>query len=158
VTRLVPPVSDTAGELQPASGRAAVPGCGVLVVDDDDGVRGLLDVGLRHVGFKVWLAADGREAVGLYRTHREDIVVVLLDVRMPDPDGPQTLGALRSVNPRVRCCFMSGDLGGYTEDGLLDLGAVAVFQKPFRLDALARILRELSLMPGETRSGDEFNP
>ena len=116
---------------------------GVLAVDDERGVRGLLDVGLRQEGFAVWLAADGRAAIDLYRHSGGVIDAVLMDVRMPGLDGPQTLAALREINPQVRCCFMSGDPGGYTEGGLCDLGAAAVFRKPFCLAEVARVLREL---------------
>ncbi len=56
---------------------------GLLVVDDDAGVRGVLYGWMRLQGFAVWLAADGREALELYRRHRVSIDVVLLDVRMP---------------------------------------------------------------------------
>jgi CheY-like chemotaxis protein len=117
---------------------------GVLVVDDEGCVRGVLGIGMRRAGFAVWLAADGREALDLYRRHRESIDVVLLDVLMPGLDGPQTLAALRELNPQIRCCFMSGDLGGYTEERLRRLGAAAILQKPFRLDEVADVLGQLA--------------
>jgi DNA-binding NtrC family response regulator len=113
---------------------------GLLVVDDEDGVRGVLNVGMQHHGFAVWLAADGQEALDLYRRHRETIDVVLLDVRMPGLDGPRTLAALQELNPRVRCCFMSGNPGTCTEEGLRRLGAATVLPKPFRLDDVALVL------------------
>ena len=117
---------------------------GVLVVDDEGALRRLLDVGMRQEGFAVWLAATGREALDLYRRHRETIDVVLLDVLMPGLDGPQTLAALQELNPEIRCCFMSGDLGSYTEERLRGLGAAAVLQKPFRLAEAAQALRQLA--------------
>jgi CheY-like chemotaxis protein len=117
---------------------------GLLVVDDDEGVRGVLAVLMRHQDFAVWVAADGQEALDLYRRHREVIDVVLLDVRMPGMDGPGTLAALRELNPRMRCCFMSGDLGDYTEEGLCHLGAATLFRKPFRPAEAAQVLRELA--------------
>src|SRR5690349_11978266 len=76
---------------------------GVLVVDDQEGVRGVLGAMLRQEGFAVWLAADGWEAIDLYRSRRAAIDLVLLDVRMPGLDGPATLAALRGLDPRVRC-------------------------------------------------------
>lgn len=99
---------------------------------------------MRAQGFAVWLAADALTAVELYRGHHDAIDVVLLDVRMPNRDGPETLAALRELDPYVRFCFMSGDMGKYTEENLLDLGAVAVFQKPLRLSELARQLMEIT--------------
>lgn len=91
---------------------------GVLVVDDTAGVLGVVGAAMRHHGFDVWLAADGVEAVEVFQAHRDGIDVVLLDVRMPGRDGPQTLAVLRGLSPDLRCCFMSGDLGGYTASDL----------------------------------------
>jgi CheY-like chemotaxis protein len=116
---------------------------GVLVVDDQEGVRGVLELMLRQEGFAVWLAADGWEAIDLYRSRRAAIDLVLLDVRMPGLDGPATLTALRGLNPQVRCCFLSGDLGGYAEGELRDLGA-AVLPKPFRPADLALVVGRLT--------------
>ena len=105
----------------------------------------MLGVGMRSHGFAVWLACDGPEAVDLYRAHRDGIDVVLLDVQMPGLDGPETLAALRELNPRVRCCFMTGDLGLYADRTLLDLGAATVFMKPFRLSEVAHQLVHLAI-------------
>ena len=118
---------------------------GVLIVDDEDYVRSILQVALRHEGHTVWLAGDSREAFDLYRRHHESIDVVLMDVRMPGRDGPQTLAALQNLNPHIRCCFMSGNLGTYTEERLFDLGAVAIIPKPFHLDGLSQVLRNAIL-------------
>src|SRR4051794_9080352 len=124
------------GRVQPTNSRAVggspQRSSGVLVADDEEAVCRVLEVGMRGHGFTVWLAADGREAVDLYCEHRDGIDLVLLDVQMPNLDGPGTLTALREINPPVRCCFMTGDPGRYTEEMLVDLGAIAVFWKPFR--------------------------
>lgn len=123
---------------------------GVLVVDDDHLVRIMLQLGLERNGFDVWLATNGREAIDLYRAHREEIAVVLLDVRMPGLDGPATLDAMRRLNPEVRACFMSGDTGDYEPNDLLQRGGARVVAKPFLLDELANILRLLVLrVPAE---------
>jgi CheY-like chemotaxis protein len=104
----------------------------------------VLQSGLQYRGFMVWLAADGVEAQGVYRAHREEIAVVLLDVRMPGLDGPQTLAALREIDPAVCCCFMTGNMGLYLPEELLALGAAAVFPKPFDLPQLAEALWQLA--------------
>jgi two-component system, OmpR family, response regulator len=113
---------------------------GVLVVDDEHLVRVMVQLGLERNGFDVWLAPDGREAIRLYRKHRDRIAVVLLDVRMPGLDGPQTLDALRELNPKVPACFMSGNTGAYEPEELRQRGAAYVIAKPFRLDQLANVL------------------
>jgi CheY-like chemotaxis protein len=120
---------------------------GILVVDDDPSIRLLLDVGLRQRGFTVWKAANGEEALALYRLHRDAIALVLLDVRMPVLDGPQTVAALRQLEPRLSFCFMSGNSGDYTAERLLQLGAACVFQKPFSLTHVLETLEQLTGVP-----------
>jgi DNA-binding NtrC family response regulator len=117
---------------------------GILVVDDDRNVRDFLNTWLQKQEFKVLVASNGLEAFDLYQRHRETIDIVLIDVRMHDMDGPQTFALLRQINPQVRCCFMSGDLGNYTEKSLYDLGAIALFWKPFPLAEFAETLSELT--------------
>ena len=124
---------------------------GILVADDDPEVRDAVHDGLRRQGFSVWLAADGQAALDLYRNHCETIDVALLDVCMPGLDGPQTLAALQELTPRIRCCFMTGYLGRYTEQGLRHLGAEAVFTKPFRLAEVAQTLRTMARPPHLSR-------
>ncbi len=73
---------------------------------------------------------------------------MLLDVRMPGMDGPQTLAALKRINPAVLCCFMTGYAGDYTGEGLLALGAVRLFEKPFQLDEIAPALWQTAQLAG----------
>jgi CheY-like chemotaxis protein len=117
-----------------AKGRPMVEQPGVLVVDDEHLVRIMVQLALERNGFDVWLASNGREAIQLYRRHRDRIDVVLLDVRMPGQDGPQTLDALRELNPQVIACFMSGDSGTYLPEELRQRGAAYIIAKPFHLD------------------------
>jgi len=122
---------------------------GVLVADDDPLVRTMLRIGLQVYGFRVFLASNGLDAVEIYRRERETIDVVLLDVRMPGLDGPRAIDALRVLNPRIRCCLMSGEPSEpnhMLERWKLD----RFFLKPFSLPEVAEALFEL--VPG-TRSG-----
>jgi DNA-binding NtrC family response regulator len=112
----------------------------VLVVDDDQGVLSLLKLVLTGRGFEVLLAFGGRQAIEQYRQHQQQISLVLMDVVMPDLDGPQTLDALRRLDARVCCCFMTGDSGRYTAHELIQRGAATVFFKPFQLDLLVQDL------------------
>ncbi len=138
-----PTVSDPEREQPAAAGAPAARQAGILVVDDDAFLRSMLHTGLRQAGFAVWVAASGREAVQVYTRQAADIDLVLLDVRMPGLDGPQTLAALQELDAGVRCCFMSGDTGGYSEPELRRPAVLRVFSKPFRLDDVANVLAEL---------------
>jgi anti-anti-sigma factor len=124
---------------------------GFLVVDDEPAVLGVLAARLRREGFKAWLAGHGQQAVDLYRRHRGEIAVVLLDVRMPGMDGPHTLSALQQICPTVRCCFMTGNPAPYTTDTLMQTGAVRVFQKPFAFTEIIDTLNELACRSSRRR-------
>ncbi|HEV2945942.1 MAG TPA: response regulator [Gemmataceae bacterium] len=114
----------------------------VLVVDDEPGVRSFLQKALILNGFQVWMAGDGKTAIEIYESHRDCFAVILMDVCMPGMDGPATLAALRSIDPGVRCCFMTGG-GGYSREDLLAGGASHVLGKPFSLAEVVRVLHQL---------------
>jgi two-component system cell cycle sensor histidine kinase/response regulator CckA len=112
-------------------------------VDDDDAVRTLLAAVLASLGYESLTASDGVEALALFKTHQQRISAILLDVRMPTLDGPQTLAAIREVDPGVRAAFVTGFQGEYSEAELMLLGAAAVLSKPFRVEELRDVLAEL---------------
>jgi CheY-like chemotaxis protein len=117
---------------------------GILVVDDEVLVLNLLHTLLRRQGFVVWPAAGGAAAIEIFRREQANIAVVLLDVRMPGLDGPQTLAELRRIRPDVACCFMSGCTAPYTSEDLRALGAAHLFPKPFPVDEIASVLARLA--------------
>jgi CheY-like chemotaxis protein len=115
----------------------------VLAVDDSQLMRIMLRRALERAGFQVVLATSGHEAIELYRQYRSAIGAVLLDVQMPDVDGPGTLAALRDMDPGVRVCFVSGNSGEYLPEDLVRRGADVVFFKPYRLADLADVVRRM---------------
>ena len=116
---------------------------GILLAEDEETLRRTLGRRLRGEGFVVWLAADGREAVELFRAHRDEIKAALLDVHMPELNGPEALKALRRIDPDLPCCFMTAWAGQYPGEELARLGGSRVLMKPFTLDDLAETLRAL---------------
>jgi len=115
----------------------------VLVADDDPVVLRLVEMALRRAGFVVHPAVGGAVAVDLYRRCYPSVAAVLLDVRMPDLDGPHALAEMQQVNPAVHCLFMTGDPGDYPPDALRAAGAIRVLAKPFRsLDELRQAIRD----------------
>jgi CheY-like chemotaxis protein len=119
----------------------------VLVVDDEPSFRLMLTRVLEWNGFDVLEASHGTEAVHLFQQWHEAIAVALLDLRLPGMDGAMLLGALRAIDPRVPCCVMSGSLGEYTPEQLLEAGALQVFSKPIPLDQLIDTLKALTRRP-----------
>jgi DNA-binding NtrC family response regulator len=101
----------------------------------------MVQLGLERNGFNVWLAANAREAIRLYRAHQDSINVVLLDVRMSGRDGTATFDALRMLNPGIVVCAMSDHTGHPAAEELRHRGAASVIAKPFHLEQLANVLR-----------------
>jgi CheY-like chemotaxis protein len=101
-------------------------------------VRQLLEIALRGFDFDVLSAANGNEALEIYRLGGIDLV--LMDVQMPVLDGPKTLARLKEINPEVVCCFMSAHIGRYEFDEIMGLGAIGFLQKPFHLEELRQMI------------------
>ncbi|MBJ6723813.1 response regulator [Geomonas sp. Red875] len=113
----------------------------VLLVDDE---RTILELGtdmLHALGFQVLTAADGCEAVEVYRNYQNDIVCVILDLTMPQLDGEQTFRELRQIEPQVRVVVSSGYNEQEVTQRFTDAGAVGFVQKPYTLSELTKSLR-----------------
>jgi len=123
----------------------------VLVVDDDEGVRELLDATLCRAGLTVLLACDGREGVDLFRRHADEICAVVLDRTMPDVGGEDAFDEIRRIRPDARIMLISG----YSEERaawhFIDKGLDAFIHKPFETSALLEKLRRM--IGGNLRSG-----
>ena len=121
----------------------------VLLVEDDDAVRGVVRLALDMQGFTVLEASGGAEALRLADAHDGPVHLLVSDVVMPEMGGRQVLEAIRRVRPGVRALFMSG----YTDDAVLRHGVVestdAFIQKPFTPLSLARKVRQVLDTPAD---------
>ncbi len=106
----------------------------LLIVDDEDNLRSMLAAALRHHGFEVIMAANGRDALHAVARERPDMI--LLDVMMPDLDGFEVCRRLRSQGDLTPVLFLTARDG--TEDKVrgLTLGGDDYVEKPFSLDEL----------------------
>jgi signal transduction histidine kinase/CheY-like chemotaxis protein len=111
----------------------------ILLVDDEALVRRALARRLRQAGYQVLEADNGKDAVRCYREQKCEFVV--LDLDMPDLDGEQTHRQLVAVNPHVRVAYVTGYVDTLREQRLRRLGAIAVFEKPCRLEELLSVAR-----------------
>jgi PAS domain S-box-containing protein len=113
----------------------------ILVLDDDDAVRGLLQQTLSDAGYEVLSACDGRAGMRLAAEHAFDLV--LTDLIMPDREGIETIRDLRRDYPAIRIVAMSGAVDAvYLKTAEL-LGAHVTLRKPIDSQDLLRIIREL---------------
>ena len=114
----------------------------VLVVDDDSRVRAYIRRILENVGVGVLEAADGLEALEVFRACHSDIELVITDIRMPRMTGTDLAISLRSLLPAIPLVFVSGDPA---PADMHDPGRRLVFvEKPFApktlLEAAASVL------------------
>jgi two-component system cell cycle sensor histidine kinase/response regulator CckA len=115
----------------------------LLLVDDEAMVLDVSQDLLEMLGYAVIPARSGREALELYRAHRDDIDIVILDLIMPDMGGGETYDQLRELNPQVKVLLSSG----YSIDGqasqILERGCNGFIQKPFEMRELSQRIREI---------------
>ena len=135
----------TGGEATATRGR-------VLVIEDERLVRELAAETLAAEGFTVETSDNGRAGVEHYRSHWQEIDLVILDLVMPEMHGAEAFGWLRRINPAARVLVASG----YTSEGevqsLVARGAVAFIQKPFDRALLLRRVSEALAAPLEPAS------
>lgn len=115
----------------------------VLLVDDDEGLLSLGVKMLEHLGFAVLTAADGREAVELYRERWKEIDLVLMDQMMPHMDGAEAFDELRKLNPDARVILASGYDQEDVAARFAGKGLDGILQKPYSLLKLRERLWEL---------------
>ncbi len=80
----------------------------VLMADDEESFRLVARASLQKVGYEVLLAEDGRQALELFKEHRETIRLVILDLTMPFMNGAESLAALRKEDPQIPILLSSG--------------------------------------------------
>ena len=114
----------------------------VLAVDDESTVLALARDILEMHGYRVLTARNGEEALRVFRDHSTAIDLVLLDLTMPIMGGRDCFKQLKEIDPRVRVLVSSGYSVDGTASELLREGAVAYVQKPYDVDALARVVRQ----------------
>ena len=123
----------------------AVPGGAetILVAEDEADVREFTQKALERLGYRVLVAEDGEEAVSVFKAHRHEVGLVILDVVMPKLGGRAVYDRIREKRPQVRVLFASG----YSPDAIhtkfaLDEG-LHLITKPYDPDTLLQTLRDV---------------
>jgi two-component system response regulator (stage 0 sporulation protein F) len=112
----------------------------ILIVDDQFGIRILLNEVLYKEGYETFQAANGIQALEVLNNHSPDLV--LLDMKIPGMDGIEILKRMKVVDPDIRVIIMTayGELDMIQE--AKDLGAMTHFAKPFDIDDIRKAVRE----------------
>ena len=115
----------------------------ILLVEDEEVVRGLTKNILMQAGYNVLDAKGGEEAIRVCRAHSGPIDLLLTDVVMPEISGKEVADRLLELRPTIRVLFMSG----YTDEAIVQHGVldanVEFIQKPFTWLGLTRKVRDV---------------
>ena len=115
----------------------------ILLVDDEKMVLEVSKALLESLGYGVYAAGSGQEAIAVYMEKRNEIDLVILDMIMPGISGGETFDRLKEINPDIRVLLSSG----YSIEGqartIMDRGCNAFLQKPFQLEMLSRSVRKV---------------
>ncbi|MFJ5717206.1 response regulator [Neobacillus sp. NPDC093127] len=112
----------------------------ILIVDDQFGIRILLNEVFQKEGYQTFQAANGIQALDIVKKHDPDLV--LLDMKIPGMDGIEILKRMKVIDPDIRVIIMTayGELDMIQE--AKDLGAITHFAKPFDIDDIRAAVRK----------------
>ncbi|EKN64875.1 two-component response regulator [Neobacillus bataviensis LMG 21833] len=112
----------------------------ILIVDDQFGIRILLNEVFQKEGYQTFQAANGVQALDIVTKHDPDLV--LLDMKIPGMDGIEILKRMKVIDPDIRVIIMTayGELDMIQE--ARDLGAITHFAKPFDIDDIRAAVRK----------------
>ena len=114
----------------------------ILLVEDEDGLRGLNARGLTSRGYTVLEAGNGVEAIEVLDERGGDVDLVVTDVVMPEMDGPTLFRVLRERSPGIKIIFVSGYAEDAFEKNLPEGEPFAFLPKPFTLKQLVAAVKE----------------
>jgi len=128
----------------------------VLLVDDDDAIREMLELVLQRRGLLVVQARNGSEALRLYRDQEFDLVVT--DLIMPEKEGIETILEIRAIKRPIRIIAISG--GGRVDQSMhlhlaKSVGADRVVAKPFLPVDFLKVVDELLASPARISTRGE---
>lgn len=121
----------------------------ILLAEDDPMLRQLCTQMLASLGYQVMVAADGEEALDLYRAHQQGIGLILCDQWMPRLNGWQLLTSLRTISPSVPVIMISGAAASPTEGPEHTEQPNAYLIKPYDMGVLQRTIQQV-LQNGQT--------
>lgn len=112
----------------------------ILIVDDQFGIRILLNEVMVREGYETYQAANGIQALEIVQNHEPDLI--LLDMKIPGMDGIEILKRVKKIDPDIRVIIMTayGELDMIQE--AKELGAITHFAKPFDIDDIRKAVRD----------------
>src|SRR5512143_4063826 len=113
----------------------------VLIVDDEEGIRKVLAVSLTQAGYRVFTAAQGKDAIQI--VHSEYPEIVLADIKMPGMDGIHLLQRIKEESPETEVIIMTGHADLDFAVKRLQYDAADFITKPIHYEALEVALKRV---------------
>jgi len=110
----------------------------IILFDDEEIVRKTVYTLLNSLGYNVKTFADGIEGLQYYKANWEEIDLILLDVIMPEMDGPEVFKRLQKINPKVKVLLFSAYSATRDVQDALNNGALGFIHKPILRDELSQ--------------------
>ncbi|MDX8381215.1 MAG: MASE3 domain-containing protein [Ghiorsea sp.] len=110
----------------------------ILLVDDQESILEMGQEVLVSLGYKVLTAKNGQEAIEMYKTHADEIKLIIIDVVMPIMGGDLASQNIRQINPNVKIIFSTG----YDKDTQLNMVNETVISKPFSIVKISHVIRQ----------------
>tara|TARA_B100000315_G_scaffold36538_1_gene31224 strand:+ start:11841 stop:13295 length:1455 start_codon:yes stop_codon:yes gene_type:complete len=115
----------------------------ILIVDDDESIRWVLDKGLKKKGYRVDLAKNGQEAIKKIE-RQDDYFIVFLDIFMPDMNGLDVLQKIKKIQPNLFIIIMTAQATMKNTIEAMQKGAYDYITKPFDLEEIYMLLEKVS--------------
>lgn len=122
----------------------------ILLVDDEASIVEVCRDILISLGYKIFTAESGQEAVMIYALNKDKIDMIVLDMIMPGMNGAETYKRITSLHPQARVLLSTGYSGSDQAQKILDMGCSGLIQKPFRIEDLSQKIREVLDAPSKT--------
>jgi PAS domain S-box-containing protein len=115
----------------------------ILLVDDEEEIVNVGRNFLEKLGYKPLIARNGLEAVEIFRTYKDQISLVVLDLIMPRMDGKQAFLEIKEIKADAKILISTGYAVDDKIEGFLNQGCHGFIQKPFSINDFARALRKI---------------
>ncbi len=148
------PSASAAPVESPGEGRQPAVGGGetIVVAEDEAEVRQILVEVLQGLGYRVFEAADGVEALAIVQAAPDRVDLVVTDMIMPRMGGSELAAAVRRISPRTAVLFSSGYMPDGVPASMSEVDCAAFIAKPYSIEVLGRTVREL--LDRRQRSGE----
>ncbi len=115
----------------------------ILIVEDDDNVRDFSEYALKHMGYEIYTAPNGLDALQMVNEKKLKLDLLFTDMIMPGIDGKELMKRIQKIHPKIKVLISSGYTDDFiVKDGMLEEN-INFIQKPFSIKNLANKIKEI---------------